>query len=260
MSKEIYVLKSVVHFGSLKVSVAKGTKIFVNRDKNEVDINGVVHNNVNEVDMCVRAGFIIPFVEGETEIDNSVKISPKAEEKNKKKYTVEKSDIDKMGEEINIADTKKEVRDEQRKAKKMEVIRERESEEESHGLKVITNDVAKKQDVNNDKKIMEVLNSDDGIVIAKIEKKQSKPKGVPENNSAILSVSNDKEAFDAINGEQGVVVKKIGKSANTKEVSSGSKLTAKRASKSSDEKAKATAEARKKASEARRAKATKGNK
>lgn len=253
MSKEAYVLKSLVHFGSLKVSVSKGTVINVDRKKNTVEINGAVHNNVNEVDMCIRAGFIIPYIEGETKIDNTIKISPKAQEKNEKKYTVEKSDVDKMSKDINISNTKKEVREKNRKSK-MKVIRENESTEDVRGLKVITNELPDGTDEKSNVKKMEVINADEGTVVAKIETKASRPKGVPENSS-VLTMSNDKEAFDAINGEQGTVVKIIGKSNNTKPVSSDKKLTAKKSSKASEAKAKATAESRKKASEARRAKA-----
>jgi len=206
----------------------------------------------------IKAGFIVPFVEGETKINSVVKIAQKAAEKKLNKLEVEKSDLDSMSKEIDISDTKKEVREANRKQEKMEVIRENEAEE-SRGLKVITSDKKAITDVDSNAKVMQIINSDDGEIVATIPNKKSRPKGVPENTTSVLSVSNDKEAFDAINGEQGTVVKKIGKSDNTKEVSSGKKLTAKRgnAAKSNDAeaRAKANAEARKKASEARRAKA-----
>ena len=84
MSKEVYVLKSQVHFGSLKTSVPKGTKIILDRDEKTVEINGAMHDNVNDIALGIRAGYVIPFVEGETSIDTTVKISPKAQEKQKK--------------------------------------------------------------------------------------------------------------------------------------------------------------------------------
>lgn len=250
MSKETYILKNNVHFGTLKFSVNKGAKIIIDRDINKVYIRDKEYENVSEIDMCIRKGFIIPFVEGETDIDSTIKISPKAQ--NKKKYEVEKSDVDSMNESIEISDFKKE--EQPVKESKMQVIRENESEEDSRGLKVITNDAVQGVEVDN-KNIMQVINADDGEIVAKIPPKTSKPKGVPEKTQAVAVTSTSAEDLAAINGEQGTVVKTIGKSANTKEVSSGKKLTTKKASKSSADQAKANAEARKKASEARRAKA-----
>lgn len=250
MSKETYILKNNVHFGTLKFSVNKGAKILIDRDINKVYIRDKEYENVAEIDLCIRKGFIIPFVEGETEIDSTIKISPKAQ--NKKKYEVEKSDVDNMDESIEITDSKKEEK--QNKSSKMQVIRENESEDDSRGLKVITNDAVQGVEVDN-RNIMQVINADDGEIVAKIPPKTSKPKGVPEKTQAVTVTSTSAEDLAAINGEQGTVVKTIGKSANTKEVSSGKKLTTKKASKSSADKAKANAEARKKASEARRAKA-----
>ena len=256
MSKETYILKSNVHFGTLKFSVNKGTKIIVDRENNKTFIGDKEYDNVSEVDICIRKGFIVPFVEGETKIDSTIKTSSKFQDDNKK-LEVEKSDTDLMRKDIDISDTKKEVRDEKRKAK-MEVIHENESEEEARGLKVISNDSVQGVEVDN-QNIMQVINGDDGEIVAKIPPKNSKPKGVPDNTKSLSVGTTDADALEAINGEQGTVVKTIGKSANTKEVSSGNKLTAKKASKSSADKAKANAEARKKASEARRAKAAKEN-
>ena len=257
MSQEVYILKNQIHFGALKFSVSKGLKLFVDRENKKVIINGREYDNVSEVDLCIRSGFIIPFIEGETNVESVAKISQKAAEKRLIKMEVEKSDLDNMSRDIDISDTKKEVREANRKNAKLEVIRENEAEE-SRGLKVITNN--KKETVlsaDSNEKVMQIVNGDDGEVVAKIPVKSSRPKGVPESTTSTLSVSNDKETLDAINGSQGTVVKTIGKSKNSKEVTTGNKLTAKRASKSSADKAKANAEARKKASEARRAKAAK---
>lgn len=254
MSKEIYVLKSQVHFGTLKTSVPKGAKIIIDRKKQIVEINGVEHDNISEVEMCIRAGFIIPFIEGETKIDTEIKISPKAKE-NKKEYNIEKSDVDSMNKDLKISqkNTNKKAK-ENKKDNKMEVIREVEGEE-ARGIKVISNDSLTKDDIS-DKDIMKVINGDDGEIVAKIPKKNTKPKGVPEQNSLVVGEQN--QDVDVINGEQGTVVKSIGKSDATKSISSGKKLTAKRGSdkskKDAESKAKANAEARKKASEARRAK------
>lgn len=257
MSKETYILKSQVHFGSLKTSVQKGTKVIIDRETKTVEINGALHDNLADVELGIKAGCIIPFVDGETKIDTTVKISPKAQEKNEKKMEVQKSDIDLMPKEINIADTKKEVREAKRK-EKMPVLYEDENTTDSRGLKV----VAQKEPIQIEKsekatglkadtqeQILKVVNGDnDYQEIKSITKEAKKPFG--------LSTTKDAEdVASMVNGEQGTVVKHIGKGkADTNAVSSGKKLVAKHASKDASDKAKATAEARKKASEARRAK------
>ena len=248
MSKEKYILKNQVHFGTLKVSVPKGTVLTVDRDNKTVEISGVQHDNINEVEMCIRAGFIIPYVEGETKVDTEVKISPRA--KNKKKMVGEKSDVDSMDKELKVETAPKKA---SKKSDKIEIIRESESKEE-RGMKVIASDTPSRTTEVTDKEIMEVFHSDDGEVVAKIPPKKSKPKGVPEVQTLVSE--DDKEVLNAINGKQGEVVKTIGKSSTTKEIVSGNKLVAKRSktTPASEAKAKANAEARKKASEARRAK------
>jgi hypothetical protein len=256
MSKKEFILTKNVHFGTLKFSLNKGSKILIDEDNKKITIRDKEYSDVSEIELCIRKGFIIPFVEGETKIDDTIKTLEKPEEN--KKMEVEKSDVDNMKKDIDISNTKKEVRDEKRKAK-MEVIREAESEDDSRGFKVIVNDNPPVIEVNN-KDIMKVINGDDGQIVAKIPVKNTKPKGVPDNTKTISVGVSDADALEAINGEQGKIVKTIGKSANTKEVNSGTKLTTKKASKTSADKAKANAEARKKASEARRAKAQKGNK
>ena len=61
MKKEQYLLKNQIHFGSIKTLVPAGTVVTVNRDDNSADFNGIRHENiVGEVDMMIRAGYIIP--------------------------------------------------------------------------------------------------------------------------------------------------------------------------------------------------------
>ena len=88
MGKEVYILKSQVHFGSLKTSVPKGTKIILDREGRTVEINGAMHDNVHDIELGIKAGYVIPFIDGETEVDTTVKISPKAQEKQKKIFSV----------------------------------------------------------------------------------------------------------------------------------------------------------------------------
>ncbi len=249
MSKEVYVLKSQVHFGSLRTSVPKGTKIILDRDAKTVEINGVEHDNINDIELGIRAGYVIPFVDGETKVDTTVKISPKALEK-QQKMEVQKSDMDVMPKEIDISDTKKSVRDAKRKSDKMTVSYE-EDKSDSRGLKVVKNDATGvKADTQED--ILKVVNGDGDYKTIK----EISPK--PEAKKASFGLSNTDDANEvaaAINGQEGTVVAKIGKTKSTKTVSAGKTLVAKHASKDAADKAKATAEARKKASEARRAKA-----
>ena len=250
MSKEVYVLQKNVHFGSLKFSVNKGAKIIIDKENNKAIVNDREYENVYEIDLCIRKGFIVPFVEENQEEIPSETVS------SENKMEIEKSDVDNVQKNINNSSQNSFVQKNEKV--KMEVIRENEAEEESRGLKVITNDAAKGVEVDN-RGIMEIINSDEGEIVAKINTVKSKPKGVPDTGTLSVT-STDSDDLAAINGEQGRVVKMIGKSDNTKEITSGNKLTAKRASKSSADKAKANAEARKKASEARRAKESKETK
>jgi len=249
MSKETYILKSQVHFGSLKTSVPKGTKIVLDRNEKTVEINGVVHDNISDIDLGIRAGYVIPFVEGKTEIDTTVKISPKALEKNQK-MEVHKSDMDVMPKEIDISDTKKSVRDAKRK-EKMTVSYEKSEDTESRGMKVVANE-AVGIEANTQEEILKVVNGDgDYRTVKELKAPEAKVRKAP----SLSSTDDAKDVASVINGEQGTVVKKIGKGkADTKEVGSGKKLVAKHASKDASDKAKANAEARKKAIAARRAK------
>lgn len=250
MSKETYILKSQVHFGSLRTSVPKGTKIVLDRENKTVEINGAVHDNVNDIEIGIRAGYVIPFVEGETKVDTTVRISPKAKEKNKK-LEVRQSDMDVMPKEIDISDTKKEVRDAKRKNGKMAVSYE-EDKKDSRGLKVVKNEATgMKADTQDD--ILKVVNGDsDYQTIKEIAPKQDAKKP----SFGLSSTEDAKDVADVVNGQEGTVVAKIGKS-NSTSVKAGKTLVAKHASKDASDRAKATAEARKKAIAERRAKGEK---
>ena len=255
MSKEIYVLKSQVHFGSLKTSVPKGTRIIVDRKKKTVEINGVSHDNLTEIEMGIRANYIIPYVEGETEIDSTVKVLPKTQEKLDKKMEVHKSDLDTMPNEIDISDTKKEVRDAKRKQeKKMTVSYEKHDDVESRGLKVVSNEATGFK-ADTQQEIMQVVNGDDNY--RKVS--DIKPKTAAKKPFGLATTEDAKDDVAAqINGE-GTVVARIGKGeAETKSVGSGRALVAKRPKEggAGAEKAQAAAEARKKSIAAKRAKGT----
>lgn len=252
MKKEVYVLRSQVHFGSLKTSIPKGTKVEIDRNSKIVSFDGIEHDNINEVDMMIRAGYIIPYVK-----DDDVPCIQEKVSKSPEKMDVQKSDLDSMSREIDISNTKKEVREQQRKDAKMPVIKEEELDEVSRGMQVVRNDGGKKivaeAKADTDKEILQVVNGDDYETVAKIP--ESKEANKP--SFGLSSTEDAKDVAAAINGQEGTVVKKIGKSEATKTVATGNKLTAKHASSASEEKAKAVAAERKAASAARKAKAKK---
>lgn len=257
MSNETYILTGQVHFGSLKTSVAKGTKIALDRKSKTVEINGVKRDNIAEIDLGIKAGFIIPFVEGKTSVETTEKISPKAREKRDKKMKVQQSDEDMMPRDIDISDTKKEVRDAKRK-EKMKISYEKSKESEERGLTVVSNERPNTiYMADTDKEILKVINGDeDHRVVAEIKSQ------VEQKPAFGLSTSTDsKETVEAVNNQEGTVVAKVGKgTADTESVNPVKTLVAKCASKGVSDKAKATAEARKAAIEARRAKTSKEGK
>ena len=249
MSKEVYILKSQVHFGSLKTSVPKGTKIVLDRSNRTVEINGAMHDNVSDIELGIRAGYVIPFVDGETKVDTTVKISPKAQER-QKKLEVHQSDLDVMPKEIDISDTKNEVREAKRKSASRMTVSYEKDEPETRGMKVVKNE-ATGLEANTQEEILSVVNGDSDYKTIKSIAKEA------DSKKPAFGLSNTADANDAasvINGQEGTVVAKIGKSESTKPVGTGKALVAKHASKGAADRAKANAEARKRASEARRAK------
>lgn len=254
MSKEVYILKSQVHFGSLKTSVPKGTKIILDREGRTVEINGAMHDNVHDIELGIKAGYVIPFIDGETEVDTTVRISPKAQEK-QKKMEVHASDMDVMPKEIDISDTKREVREAKRKSAKMTVSYEKD-EPEARGMKVVKNE-ATGLEANTTDEILGIVNGDNDY---RTVKSIAKEDGSKKPAFGLSTTADANDVASAINGQEGTVVAKIGKSESTKAVGTGKALVAKRASKDAADRAKANAEARKKASEARRAKQAKEEK
>ena len=244
--KEVYVLNYQVHFGSIKTVVPKGTVVSIDRDRKVVEFNGTEHDNVGEVDMMIRAGYIAPYEKGKS----SGKKADKPKARKSRDFDVLQSDQDLVG-EIDIKSTKTENRPAGKK--KMQVIKEEKNEITSRGIPVVKGD----QDGNGVKadtsdQILAVVNGDDGRTVRKIPKVETpakKPFGLSTTSDSNEGLS------EIVNGEAGKVVKTIGKSESTKAVSSGRKLTAKHASAASEEKAKAAAEARKAASEKRRSSA-----
>lgn len=242
MSKEIYVLKNQIHFGTLKTSVPKGTKIILDREHNKVMINETEHDNISQIEMCIKHGFIIPFDEN-VQIDTKIKVSPSAFKNKQKQYKIEKSDVDSMKEDILVPKKQKKQEVKKEKNKKMQIIKQG-NVTESRGMQVISSDEQMKQVINSEQK-MEVIHADQGKVIAKIPAKKQVNKLVDAN----------KEDISVIMGQQGKVVKRIGKSVvnniknednEIKSSKTAGKLVTKKASKESIQKANEKAKARKK--------------
>ena len=254
---ESYILKSQIHFGSLKTSVPKGTVVRVDRDKNLAEFNDVRHEdfNLHEIDMMVKAGYIIPYVDGKTKVDTTIKVSSKA--KPKKKMEVRQSDSDMITRDIKPVAKKRARRqmDEEDMVSGTEtggikVIREQLEDDEARGMKVIKSDEPAVTEKPVEKMRLSSEVDDDMRVVRKIAgAKKSKPEEAVEK-----PMSETAELSAMVNGEQEQrVVKVIGK-AETKPVDYGNKLTAKHApSADAEAKAKAAAEARKAQSAKRRA-------
>ena len=249
---ESYVLKSQVHFGSLKTSVPKGTLVVVDRQAGKAVINGAEHDNLAEIDMMIRAGFIVP---GKRE--NVVEPRTRHAGQSSEKLEVVQSDQDLMEEDIDISNTRKAVRDQaRREARKetMEVIHE-ESGASSRGLEVVASE--KKMGVrkaDTEEEVLSVVNGDNAVVRG--IPRPSRPKGVPASSLGVPDSSGDASLVNGDIEAQGRVVKSIGSGkAETRSVSSGSKLVAKHSGGTAEarEKAKAAAEARKAALAAKHA-------
>jgi hypothetical protein len=176
MTKKTYVFIKPVHFGGLKFSLPKGSKIEIVEDKKEryAIVNGEKVERMKEFDLCIKNGFILPFEEGK-EVDSTIKTMKRKTDK-AKKMTVEKSDTDLMKEVIDISHTK----NENIKEKKQNEINENKQEENTktertaRGMKIVQSDaktIGGSTEINNDD-ISSLVNGDDAKVVATINKKE----------------------------------------------------------------------------------------
>ena len=239
MNVQTYVLVNQVHFGSLKYSVPKGTKFvyLTNNDgTNSVVLNGEKLEISKDIDVAIKAGFAIPFIEGKTKIDTTVKKMKGIEDK-RKKMTIDKSDADQMKEVIDISHTKNDVikakKEEERAKLDLKLIKEDDTKI-IRGLKVIGNDALRETSLSEQDTNSNAFNTD-----AKTVKKIAKT-----NN---IEIDNDKEVLVVIENKE----------SSEKPVAA---LNVKKISKLSEEKAKNRAETRKKQADALREKAAKEEK
>ena len=77
-----YVLTRQAHFGYTKQSYVGGTIITVNYDENNYTANGTVFNDLRDVNIAVRAGFLDAFSDSDKEkIDKKITKQKKIHEK-----------------------------------------------------------------------------------------------------------------------------------------------------------------------------------
>ena len=261
--KEKYILKNQIHFGSLKLAVPRGTVVTVDRKTGSADFNGALHEdfNMHEIDMMVKAGYMLPYNDGKTQVDTTVKVSSRV--KPQKKMEVRQSDSDMVARDIEPAPKTKKghaiEEDEMLEGKKgdpIRVIREKAEEPEARGMKVIRNDAEPdEKDLNGNGTPLESV-TDDMKVVRKIAGAKTKDAdgNIDVNEEKLQTASQDAAAANM--GQDARVVKMIGKSEGTKAVNAGNKLVAKRpAGADSEAKAKAAAESRKAQAAKKRAEA-----
>ena len=175
MNKKTYVFTKQVHFGGLKFSINKGSKFDLIENKNEryVIINEEKITSLREFDLCIKSGFAIPYEEGKTEIDDTIKTMPRKTE-NTRKMRVERSDEDEMPESIDISHTKnenvKKRKEETIKANRSKVANEKEIKT-IRGMKVLKSSaktIGGAEEMGSDD-IASMVNGDDAKVVASIK-------------------------------------------------------------------------------------------
>ena len=175
MSKKTYIFTKQVHLGGLKFSTTKGAKFDLVENKSEryALVNGEKIDNLREIDLCIKKEFAIPFIEGETEIDDTIRTMPRKTD-NPKKMRVERSDEDEMPESIDISHTKneniKKRKEEEIKAKRSNVASEKEVKT-IRGMKILKSNaktIGGAEEIESDD-IASMVNGDDAKVVASIK-------------------------------------------------------------------------------------------
>jgi DNA polymerase III gamma/tau subunit len=176
--KTTYIFVKQIHFGGLKFSMGKGTKFDLYESKKDryVMVNGEKFTELREFDLCIKKEFAIPYVEGETEVDDTIKTMPRKTDKTTK-MRIEKSDADEMNEIIDISNTKneniKKQKEEARKAKASKTAKEEEVKT-IRGMKILKSSakiIGGSEEVGDD--IASMVNGDDAKVVATIGNKET---------------------------------------------------------------------------------------
>ena len=191
--KKTYVFVNQVHFGGLKFSMTKGSKFDLIEEKSEkyVMVNDEKIESIREFELCIKNGFAIPYVKGETEIDDTVRTMPRKKD-NKKKMRVEKSDEDAMPETIDISYTKneniKKEKEKRIKANQSDTVEENEVKT-IRGMKILKSNaknIGGTEEVGDN--ISSLINGEDAKVVAFIgEKKTAKKTSSKKSKSKEMS-------------------------------------------------------------------------
>lgn len=174
MRTSTYILTGQVHLAKLKLSLAKGTKFEVTEDGGKLTsatFSGNVFTDTAEVAIIIKNRIAIPYVKGETEIKNDIRVMKSAEEK-VKKLPVFQSDDDLMGEPIDISHTKTEAVKERQARERAELLQNVRVDEDDdvrtvRGMKIINAD-RRAININNDNDLYVAIEGDDSRVVKKI--------------------------------------------------------------------------------------------
>ena len=251
MAEQKYILTTKVHFGALKTSFSKGTIVVVDKERDCFTINDEKHDGLFDVNLCIKSNYLVPYVEGKTEIVDTERISPKVQERIEKgKMEVVKSNMDAMDKEIDIRHTKNEYIKEQREKERsnnITVIKE-DASKESRGLRVVNNNARRAA--------MSIRNADtDEEVLAQINGEGASSKAEITVTTETKKIAANVDGAADFEEQGGTVIKKLGASkTKTKSVSGVGTLSAKHSEGKNSEAAKARAESRKKAISEKRAK------
>jgi len=252
MAEQKYILTTKVHFGALKTSFSKGTIVIVDKENNSFTINDERHDGLFDVNLCIKSSYLVPYIEGETEVVDTERISPKVQERLEKgKMEVVKSNMDAMEKQIDIRHTKNEYIKEQKERQRsnnITVIKE-DASKEARGLRVVNNDARRVA--------MSVRSADtDEEVLAQVngEVASTKPSITVKTETKTIATKIG-GCDEVVESQEGTVVKKIGTpKAKVKSASGVGTLSAKHSEGKNAEAAKARAESRKRAIAEKKAK------
>lgn len=136
-----YVLTRQSHFGYTKQSYMGGTIITVNFDEGSYSANGATFNDLRDVSIAIRAGFLDQFSEGKKKkIDKTIKEQEERHNKivESKKEKPPKMEVVRSDEDLiePIPIKSKEEKKEEEKSDKMEIISEN-SDDTARGMTVV---------------------------------------------------------------------------------------------------------------------------
>ena len=197
-----YVLTRQAHFGYTKQSYVGGTVFIVDYEKGKYTANGSSFNDLRDINIAVRAGFMDAFSETvKNEIDEKIKKQEEfyekvSESKKEKpvKMEVIKSDED-LIEPIPIKNKKEETKEEENK--QMEVITEN-SDDTARGMTVVRSQPQELEE-SSQGTVVAIIGGDKNTSV-KTANKDEKPKRSRSKKSEEKALENaEKRRQDALN-------------------------------------------------------------